>query len=142
MDASIAGSRPGMGIGMESSIIGQRREMDESFVMNMNVTMGAFDLKDEEARMRAFLGMGAGRANEAESEGANNAAERSSSIRTAPKSRPSSNYFAHLSDYPCLITISTHSPTAKTEVSCKSNAKFNGKQCVFFVRILISIIPY
>ena len=119
--------------------------MDESLVMNTNMTMGAFDVKDEEARMFNFLGLGAGREDEAESEGVNNAEERSSPIRTvesAPKSRPSSNYFAHLSDYPCLITISTRSPTAKTEVSCKSNAKFNGKQCVFFVRILISIIPY
>ena len=54
MDVTMAGHGPDMGI--ESSIMGRRREMDES----TNITMGTFDVKDEEEKMRAFLGMRTG----------------------------------------------------------------------------------
>lgn len=53
LDSSMAG--PGMG--MESSMI---EHVGRAEVNSLNLTMDSFDVKDEEGRMRAFLGMSAG----------------------------------------------------------------------------------
>ena len=54
MDMSVA--EPGMGIGLESSFVGRAPGIDKSVG---GVTIADFDMKDEEGRMKAFLGMSA-----------------------------------------------------------------------------------
>jgi hypothetical protein len=64
MDASVVAS--GMGIGMESSFVGRAPGLG----VDMSIT-GDFDVKDEEGRMKAFLGMSANWEGKIEAEGTN-----------------------------------------------------------------------
>lgn len=73
MDASIVAS--GMGIGMESSFVGRAPGLG----VDMSV-IGDFDVKDEEGRMKAFLGMSA------DWEGKIEAAEGTNITRNIPSS--------------------------------------------------------